>query len=551
MALPESPSYILYTKDYKSFELRSTTAASIIIQGAKAVNRCLPGDEVSYSNTNGVSLVTRAKHPTLAGLLELNSKVKYGFTSRGSSIYLFTPFNEAYPPFVVGCSERDTSQNRLALIQFDSWTETFPRGNLLRLLPVGADEEALAWTYSPMACERYKGPMPLAPLMTNRHLLTENTFHIDPPGCRDVDDVLTIEQHGGETYIIITIADVASVVLPDSPLDQRAAHIGQTLYQDGNAPKHMLPPELSESLLSLLPSTDDNTKPGVSLRFPLSDPTRTEWFLSAVKTTTTYTYVSVYTNVLVSNVLTKMSEVLGERTEDSHKWIEVAMKFYNLEAAKLLRKAGEGYLRAHTTPQAEKLYHYTAISPDLKFLAFSAATYVHAAATDTHHWGLATDIYTHVTSPIRRYADLVNQRVLKQMINGVPANTPTASPNHLNIRARQLKQHDRDLTLLRQIKQAPTGSTQATVVELKPLPLTNETKVITYVPSWQLLVRLRYTQQADGSLLSKDERQKFHIKVGDQITLAYTTNLTARSWKKRMVLALASSHMETQLKPLH
>lgn len=537
MEQPTQQRYVLYTKDYKSFELRSQIAPPILIQGAKSVAKCLPGDEVSYSPSTGVSLLSRSKHPTLAGLLELNSKVKYGFTSRGSPIYLFTPFNEAYPPFVVGCSERDTSVNRLGLIQFESWSETFPRGNLLRLLPVGADEEALAWTYSPLACERYKGPIPLAPLMTNRQQLPENTFHIDPPGCRDVDDVLTIEHNGSETYIIITIADVAAVVHPGTPLDQRAAQIAQTLYQDGNAPRHMLPAELSESLLSLLPGGEP--KPGVSLRFPLSNPNHTEWFLSAVSTSKTYTYESVYTNREITSVLTQMATALGEPTDDSHKWIEVAMKFYNLEAAKLLRSTGQGYLRAHDAPQQTKLNHYTSISPDLRFLAFVSASYIPASATETQHWGLSTDLYTHITSPIRRYADLVNQRVLKAVISQLPLPTSTPPPTHLNSRAKQLKQHDRDLVLLRQIKQQPTGTTQATVIELKPLPETNETKVILYVPAWQLVVRLRYTQQADGSLLSKDERQQFIVKVGDQLTLAYTSNLTARSWKKRMVLTLA------------
>ena len=529
--------YILYTKDYKSFELRGDTP--ITFEGAKAANRCLPGDEVIYSTKDGVRLHTRAKHPTLAGLLELNSKVKYGFTSRGSPIYLFTPFNEAYPPFVVGSSERDVSQNRLALVQFESWTETFPRGNLLRLLPVGADEEALAWTYSPYACEKYKGPVPLAPLLTIRPTLPENTFHIDPPGCQDVDDVLTIEQNGPETYIIITIADVASVVLPDSPLDIRAAQIGQTLYQDGNPPRHMLPPELSESIISLLPS--ENPKLGVSLRFPLSDPTHTEWFLSAVKVAQSFTYESIYDNQQTCATLTKMATALGEPTDDSHKWVEVAMKFYNTEAAKLLRKVQSGYLRAHSAPDQERLEKYAKVNPDLKFLAYSAASYIPASAPDTHHWGLNATVYTHVTSPIRRYADLVNQRVLKSAINSSLSTVPPAPPpHHLNERARKLKQHDRDLKLLRAIKNDPTSSVQAQVIEIRPLS-PNEAKLILYVPSWELLVRLRYNQLDDGSLISKDERDKFNISEGQQVTLAYTANLTARTWKKRMVLRIQTS----------
>ena len=533
--------YQLWTKDYKTFELRSSTADPIKIDGAKSAGRALLGDTVTYSDGT-VKLVKRAKHPILAGLIELNSKVKYGFTSHSSPIYLFTPFNEAYPPFVVGCSERDCSKNRLALVQFDSWTETFPRGLLQRLLPPDAEEEALYWTYTPWACAKYKGLLALLPqpqAEAQRQLLPTLTFHIDPPGCRDVDDVLSIYTLDGETRIIITIADVAELITEGSELDNRAALIGQTLYQEGNAPKHMLPAELSESLLSLLPSAD-TVKLGVSLDLSLSNPADTRWSLTTVKTEFTYTYESVYQNPYIVKTLTELATVLGEPTDDSHKWIEVAMKFYNTEAAKLLKQAGTGLLRSHGAPDQARLAAYTAVAPELQFLAYKSATYVEAAAPETFHWGLDTHLYTHITSPIRRYADLVNQRVLKAIITKAADLPKPTDPSHLNAVGRAAKQHDRDLTLLRAVKAQPTGLTRAQVVEIRPLT-TGETKVVLYNSEWKLLLRLRYKTTADGELVSKDEKTTYRVAVGDQVTLSYFTDLHARSWKKRMVLSLKNS----------
>jgi exoribonuclease R len=526
-------SYRLWTKDYKRFELRSATAATIAIEGAKLAARALLGDLVDYE-ADQVKLVSRTQHPILAGLIELNSKVKYGFTGRNHPIYLFTPFNTAYPPFVVGCSEKETSKNRLALVQFDHWSETFPRGNLIRLLAPDADEEALFWTYTPLACTTYRGPSPAASKLDERPLIT--AFHIDPPGCRDVDDVLTIYETPSGTRVVITIADVASVIAEGSPLDERAASIGQTFYQDGNLPKHMLPPELSEDQLSLRPS--NTLKPGLSLDFALTDPSDRKWYHSAVQTTRTFTYESVYEDLSICDTLIAMTTALGEPTADSHKWIEAAMKFYNIAAAALLHQHGQGLLRSHEAPDQAKLTAYTAVCPDLKFLAYRSAVYVPATAAVTRHWGLDTELYTHITSPIRRYADLVNQRALKAILDNTPAPAVAAVADQLNAVAKKAKQHDRDLTLLRALKANESGQTVAQVLEIRPLP-DGQTKLILYNEEWQLLLRLRYRQAEDGTLISKDEKTSHRVQVGTKVTLNYYADMRARSWKTRMVLSLA------------
>jgi exoribonuclease R len=542
-------SYSLSTKDYKRFELRPAAAAAdpVAFEGAKLAAKALPGDLVNYEDGQ-VVLVSRAKHPILAGLIELSSKVKYGFTSHKAPIYLFTPFNEAYPPFVVGCSERDTSKNRLALVEFASWTETFPRGHLVRLLAPDADEEALSWTYTPAACVAYKGPMPeaVAAETVVRKPTPPKTFHIDPAGCRDVDDVISIYEVDGMVRMVITIADVAAAVPEGSPLDLRAAAIAQTFYQDGNKPRHMFPPELSEGQLSLLPSAE--AKLGVSLDLDVNNPDDNKWYLSEVKTAETFTYESVYADPYICKHLGWLSFRLGETTEDrttedSHKWIELAMKFYNMEAAKLLKKHGQGLLRAHTEPDYNKLSAYTSICPDLKFLAYSSAYYLPATDDATFHWGVGMQLYTHITSPIRRYADLVNQRALKKIILSSTASsqeTVAALANHLNVVAKRAKQHDRDLTLLRALKANTSGTTAATVMEIRPLP-TGEVKLVLYNHEWQMLVRLRYTLAEDGSLVSKDEKTAYRVAVGNKVQLKYYADTRARSWKKRMVLSLDSN----------
>ena len=527
----------LYTKNYKDFVLHDENHATVHkFSGAKFADKALPGDIVTMTET-GCKLVKRANHPPIAGLLELNSKTKYGFTAKNHPIYLFIPFNESYPPFVVGSSEKDTSKNRLALIKFDLWTDTFPRGNLQQLLD--SEMEALSWTYTPLACQKYKGLLPEAPIINQRPLV--NAFHIDPPDCRDVDDVLSITTENDQTYITITISDVAAHIPKDHPLDIRANAIAQTFYQDGNKPRHVFPPELSEDRLSLLPSAIP--KLGLSLKFSLNNPNQVTWFESQVNTTDSYTYESVYNDQPICDTLKLMAKTLNEPTDDSHKWIEVAMKFYNTEAAKLLQANQTGLLRSHDKPNEDKLKNLMKINSDLQFLAYSSAMYVKSSEPNPYHFGLQTAAYTHATSPIRRYADLINQRSIKALLNQQPI-PQSPNPYTLNVVAKQAKRHDRDLTFIRALQTTTSNESNHKTVSGQVLQLTQEdpalTKLSIYVADWQLMVKLRYkTGDSPNTIVSKDEKTTHKIQEGQIVTLTYHADMTARNWKKRMVIRLS------------
>jgi exoribonuclease R len=521
---------MLQTKDYKTFRVGTHT-----FEGAKNANKCLPGDEVEPTEV-GCTLKTRSNHPVLAGLIELNSKVRYGFSSRNVPIYLFVPFNESYPPFVVGCSEKDTTKNRLALVKFDNWLETYPRGLLQQLLPIGAEEEALFWTYTPIACLKYKGLLPPPPNMEGRRRLPALTFNIDPPDCRDVDDVISIEYTPNEEiYITITISDVAATIPEGHPVDLHARSIGQTFYQDGNQPKHMFPGPLSEMALSLVPG---EPRAGLSLRFPLSNPSEVEWFESYVNVANSYTYDTVYGNQLICDPLIMMATILGQPSQDSHEWIEVAMKFYNTEAAKLIQKCQSGFLRSHQAPDVERLQKYTAVDPALKFLAYNSATYVVATDSNPAHWGLNAVVYTHASSPIRRYADLVNQRVIKAYLSSNPI-PMQQNPTQLNAIAKQAKKHDRDLVFVRALQENMNGYVTGQIVDIQYIGAI--TKIHVFVKQWSLTVKLKYlTGSEPNTVISKDEKTMYIVQIGQQIKIAYYADMTARAWKRRMVLRLCN-----------
>ena len=124
------------------------------------------------------------------GVLELASKYRYGLTSRGAPLFLFKPYDQDQPEYIVGSTERDTSRNQIALVETPPpGTKEKGRGTLLRLFgPVGdphAEQAALLEYY----CPNKHGKA----LMLDDEGNDENgwtTFHIDPPGCRDVDDAI-------------------------------------------------------------------------------------------------------------------------------------------------------------------------------------------------------------------------------------------------------------------------------------------------------------------------------------------------------------------------
>ncbi|XP_039182872.1 helicase with zinc finger domain 2 isoform X1 [Crotalus tigris] len=82
------------------------------------------------------------------------------------------------------------------------------------------------------------------------------TFTVDPLGTKDLDDAISVRDMGDKYEIGIHIADVASVISKDCPLDAEAKKRGSTYYAPEKEPIFMLPPQLSQNLFSLLPDKE-------------------------------------------------------------------------------------------------------------------------------------------------------------------------------------------------------------------------------------------------------------------------------------------------------
>jgi len=532
---------ILQTKDYHHFMILSDTGNLLHeFIGAKQANKCLPGDHVGWTNQQ-CELELRDQHPLLAGTLELTSKSTYGMTRRGHLMYLCTPYDKRYPPFIVGSSEKDRSQNLIVLIQLEEWVTQFPRGSIQQTLGRSGEEkaelEALIWQACPWRYPVY-AYQPTLLQSVSRTRLSGTTFHIDPEGCRDVDDVITVEPINGTDNwrITITISDVAAFVEEGGAVDIMASLIGQTLYDtDGRVLRPMLPAEYSEQTCSLLPGKECY---GISLQFiwdtiAIRDPT---WFQSILTVNQSYTYEEFQvSDSPFRPVLQAIASHLAKKpVTDSHEWIEQMMILYNTAAGKQLKAMKQGIVRRHSAPDRERLQAYQSHCPELEMLAFSSAEYCLAEEEDTQHHGLDSDHYAHASSPIRRYADLVNQRVLTNWIQGSTDYyiVPQAMYD-MNLRGKAIKNFARDTTFLRAIS-THQMSFEGIIMEKNPME-GGFIKIKIYVPQWKRMVSTTY-RMIEDHVLSRDEKTEIDVTLYRKVTIQYAFVLQNRNWKERVIL---------------
>ena len=146
----------------------------------------------------------------------------------------------------------------------------------------------------------------------------------------------------------------------------------------------------------------------------------------------------------------KIEQIVPVKRNEAHRLIEECMLVANVATARYLSKAKIPTLfRVHAPPTAEKIIdlrkflaelkltldggkepsplHYAtllrsiAMRPDAHLiqtvLLRSLSQAVYSCANDGH-FGLAYDAYTHFTSPIRRYPDLLVHRAIRHLLSG-------------------------------------------------------------------------------------------------------------------------------------
>jgi len=439
----------------------------------------------------------------ITGVLQLTSKTRYGMTSRNIPMYLFAPLNTEYPQMVVASSHKNITKNILVVAEQVN-NDKLPRGQIVNVIGTCGDPEAersaIHNAYSPDYWTKI--PSVEYPVFA-RYLLDVPTINIDPPGCVDIDDCLSVWKEQGITKVAITIADVAEWVRVN-PWMMEASKIGQTLYDNGKAVRNMFP-RIVEEKMSLLPG---EKRLGLSLIFDWIDgkACNRHFKETAIINKKSYTYDNVHECTEIDPKLIReiAQHVSGKVLLDPHYWVAELMIYYNRMMAKSLVAIQKGLLRSHSAPDAEKIERYNRLSLDASMFAYESAKYAYATE-DVTHWGFQ-DKYCHSTSPIRRWEDVVNQMAMK----GMPVPDSKDDCNRLQ---KYAKNHQRDLRFLDILNSKPVDV---------PGMVVSSTRI--WVESW-------------GRLISC----KNDLPEGTPVIVNYFLDMQQAGWKKRLVFSIKTN----------
>ncbi|XP_033842613.1 DIS3-like exonuclease 1 isoform X1 [Periophthalmus magnuspinnatus] len=544
----------------QGFSNKSTDlSCDVLVLGVKNCNRAVHGDSVvvellPHSEWRGrTTALTEAQGeersmedqnnqpmPTgrVVGILQRNWR-DYVVTfptretqtqSRNSQKILTVPWDHRIPKIRISTQQADTLQDHRVVVRIDSWDSTslYPNGHSVRVLGRAGELETEVQTILIENCisvppfseaqlrempvvspERPWNPDP-EQVTTRRDLRqTHLVFSIDPKGCEDVDDTLSVSRlPKGGLELGVHIADVTHFVKEGSLTDQEARARATTYYL-ADRRYDMLPEVLSANLCSLLGGVD---RYAMSVLWELDSASlevRSVWFGRTLIRSSYQLHYELAQALLNGEDATvpelnqlnpeEQSQRLAELTQaletlthvarhlraqrdrggalelegvevraqldseknitalvprqplEVHETVAECMIFANHWVARKIQESfpHQALLRHHPPPRQEffsqlqesaRARGFTidtrsnksladsleqAVDPQdpvvnrlLRMMAtqaMSQAMYFSTGAVPAdqyYHYGLALDRYTHFTSPIRRYADVIVHRLL-------------------------------------------------------------------------------------------------------------------------------------------
>jgi len=385
----------------------------------------------------------------LAGILVLQGNRTYGrVASKNKLLYKLIPDDKHLPVFLVPydppANFSKVLHNKYVVFHFDQWIEQHPRAKLLQTL--GDTQQLESFYEYQLYCKslhisltpftnQTKQQFDVQPPQTYIDKILENPafeiqdrrdqnpFSIDPPGSTDFDDAFSIHTTIEKTQVSIYIANVY-VWLETFNLWQSMTNRVSTIYlPDRKRP--MLPSILSDQLCSL-----QEGQPRFAFAIDLTFDNQTNKLINhsfnqvLIQVEHNFRYE---TPILQTHqpykTLYDLTKSLDKHITDSHDVVAFWMIQANKTCGEHMAKNKFGIFRQATMTKQidESSIEDTTASREAQRIIQMwnnvSGQYVLYNESPIKHDVMKIAHYTHITSPIRRLVDLLNQLAFLSHIN--------------------------------------------------------------------------------------------------------------------------------------
>uniref|UniRef100_A0AAQ5YFN8 Exosome complex exonuclease RRP44 n=1 Tax=Amphiprion ocellaris TaxID=80972 RepID=A0AAQ5YFN8_AMPOC len=433
-----------------------------------------------------VNITARKATGKVVGIIKRNWRPFCGMLNvsqiKESTRHLFTPADRRIPRIRIETRQASTLAGQRIMVSIDGWPKDsrYPNGHFVRSLggagEKDTEQEVLLLEHDvphqafSQAVLNFLPKMPWAITpedMVRREDLRHLTVcSVDPPGCTDIDDALHCrELENGNLEVGVHIADVSHFIRPGNALDKEAANRGTTVYLCGKR-IDMVPELLSSNLCSLRSNVERLAFSCIWEMNHEAEILKTRFTKSVINSKVALTLSSLEVRFHMDSETHDPIDLQTKELMETNSMVEEFMLLANISVAQKIYDEFQecALLRKHPAPppsnydillKAAKSKDVAIYTDTAKALADSldvakvdgfpyfntllrilatrcmmqAVYFCSGMDNDFHHYGLASPIYTHFTSPIRRYADIIVHRLLAVAI-GADSTYPDLMDKH-------------------------------------------------------------------------------------------------------------------------
>ena len=492
----------IHDREYNSwaFLYTNTSTPKPLTESESLINpatlKLFSNDLIDLSTPIPTVINSPTRNNLIPGVLMLAENKTYGRTANKKRLlYKCIPNDRFLPAFLVPYSPdigfSKITQNRFVVFKFDNWAGAHPHGILVENL--GEVGNLTAFYEYQLYCRSLYDSISGFNKVAKQAAISSATaigeagprfpsiFSIDPPGASDQDDALSIELANPTKAIVrVYIANVFTC-LETLALWKSFSNRVSTIYlPDFKRP--MLPTVLSDNICSL---TEGQPRQALCMEVEIDLTTntivveKTKFYNQTIRVSKNYAYESPH---LLANpdyqLILKCTKALDPAIVDSADMVAFWMIQMNVICGELLQSRGVGIFRQaswHPFTEEPRTMSATIValpntltSSTKRLIAnWRHTTGQYAVFNKDHpieHVTMGKESYVHITSPIRRIVDLLNQIVFQVEFNLVDTISPEAKDfvehwtqniDYINTTMRSIKKIQLDCDMIHRCTEHP------------------------------------------------------------------------------------------------